>query len=51
VDPRRVLELIEREQGTLSPSGRLTVPAPAKKAERIEAVVRLLEQLTGEAAA
>jgi transcription-repair coupling factor (superfamily II helicase) len=51
VDPQRVLELVERGQGSLSPSGRLTVPAPSKKGDRIETVVTLLERLTGEPAA
>ena len=48
VDPQRVLELVEGGKGSLSPSGRLTVPAPSKKVERIETVVTLLESLTGE---
>lgn len=50
IDPQRILELVEQEQGSLSPSGRLTVPAPPKGAGRIEAVSTLLQRLAGEAA-
>ena len=50
IDPQRILELVEREQGSLSPSGRLTLPAPPKGAGRIEAVGALLQRLAGEAA-
>jgi len=50
IDPQQVLELVEQERGSLSPSGRLTVPAPPKGAGRIEAVGALLQRLAGKAA-
>ena len=50
IDPRRILELVEEKHGSLSPSGRLTLPAPPKGAGRIEAVGALLQRLAGEAA-
>jgi len=50
IDPQRVLDLVEQQQGSLSPSGRLTVPAPPKGAGRVQAVGALLQRLVGEAA-
>ncbi len=50
IDPQRILELVRQGRGSLSPSGRLTVPAPPKGVGRIEAVSTLLQRLAGEAA-
>ena len=44
-DTGRILELVERRGGSLRPSGMLTVPAPPRGAERIEAVGALVEAL------
>jgi transcription-repair coupling factor (superfamily II helicase) len=51
VDPQRVLEVVARERGTLTPSGMLLLPAPPRAADRIETVRTLLERLTGRTAA
>ena len=48
IDPVKILELVEIERGTLSPSGRLTFPAPKKSPERIAEVRGLLRKLMGE---
>jgi transcription-repair coupling factor (superfamily II helicase) len=53
VDPGRLVEVVGRVGGTLSPKGMLTVPAPERASDRIEATRRLLTTLltTGDARA
>lgn len=51
VDSQRILELVEAQQGSLSPSGRLTVPAPVNRSERIELVTALVQSLGSESVA
>jgi transcription-repair coupling factor (superfamily II helicase) len=45
VDPSRVVEMVGREGGTLTPSGMLLLPAPERASERIRAVRGALRQL------
>jgi transcription-repair coupling factor (superfamily II helicase) len=51
VDPRRVLELVAQEQGSLTPSGMLLLPAPEKASERVRAARGVLERILGRPAA
>jgi transcription-repair coupling factor (superfamily II helicase) len=43
VDPRRLIELVARRRGAMTPSGMVTLPAPDDRAERIRAVREILE--------
>jgi len=43
VDPRRLIELVARRRGVMTPSGAVTLPAPEKLGERIAAVREILE--------
>ncbi len=43
VDPHRLIDLVARRHGALTPSGMVTLPAPAKPEERIVAVRQILE--------
>ena len=43
VDPRRLVDLVSKRRGAMSPSGMLTLPAPEKLSERIAAVREILE--------
>jgi transcription-repair coupling factor (superfamily II helicase) len=43
VDPRRLVDLVSKRRGTMSPSGMLILPAPEKLSERIAAVREILE--------
>jgi transcription-repair coupling factor (superfamily II helicase) len=43
VDPRRLIDLVARRRGALTPSGMVTLPAPDNRAERIQAVREILE--------
>jgi transcription-repair coupling factor (superfamily II helicase) len=48
IDPRRLVDLVARRRGTMTPSGMLTLPAPEKLGERIAAVHEILEEaMTG----
>ena len=51
VEPTRLLALLERHRGALTPSGMLRLPAPPRGAERIQAVIELLDQMLGRSAA
>jgi hypothetical protein len=44
-DPARVIGLIGRRGGSMTPSGMVTVPAPGRAQDRIEAVRSFLEEL------
>jgi transcription-repair coupling factor (superfamily II helicase) len=46
VDPDRIVDVVRRQRGTLTPTGMLTVPAPERASDRIEATRRLLESLS-----
>jgi transcription-repair coupling factor (superfamily II helicase) len=50
VEPRRVVELLDRERGRLTPSGMMVLPAPDRPSERIGAVREVLERISGKAA-
>ncbi len=50
VDPEKILDIVRSDEGTLSPSGRLTLQAPPKGAGRIDAVSDVLQRLAGAAA-
>jgi hypothetical protein len=43
VDPRRLIDLVARRRGTMTPSGVVTLPAPEKSGERIAAVREILD--------
>jgi transcription-repair coupling factor (superfamily II helicase) len=43
VDPRRLVDLVARRRGTMTPSGVLTLPAPDTSGERIAAVRAILD--------
>jgi transcription-repair coupling factor (superfamily II helicase) len=43
VDPRRLIDLVARRRGTMTPSGMVLLPAPDKLGERIAAVREILE--------
>jgi transcription-repair coupling factor (superfamily II helicase) len=43
VDPRRLIDLVARRRGTMTPSGMVVLPAPDKLGERIAAVREILE--------
>jgi transcription-repair coupling factor (superfamily II helicase) len=47
VEPGRVIEMVARERGMLTPSGMLQLPAPPRGADRIDAVARLLQRMLG----
>jgi hypothetical protein len=51
VDPQRVLEMIARERGTITPSGMMLLPAPPRAADRIAVIRNVLERLSGRSAA
>jgi transcription-repair coupling factor (superfamily II helicase) len=51
VEPSRVIEMTSREQGSLSPSGMLTLPAPPRGSDRILAATDLLRRMLGSSAA
>ena len=44
VDPRRLIDLVARRRGALTPSGMVTLPAPDKMGERISVVREILEE-------
>ena len=44
VDPRRLIDLVARRRGTMTPSGMVTLPAPEKLFERIAAVREILDE-------
>jgi transcription-repair coupling factor (superfamily II helicase) len=43
VDPRRLIELVARRRGAMTPSGMVTLPAPDNRGDRIRAVREILE--------
>ncbi len=45
VEPRRVIELLSSERGSLSPSGMLQLPAPPTSDERIECAASVLRRI------
>lgn len=47
VDPRRVIELLGRRRGSLSPSGMMILPAPERASERVGAVREILLAVAG----
>jgi transcription-repair coupling factor (superfamily II helicase) len=51
VEPARLVEVLARERGSLSPSGMLLVPAPPRGTDRIGAVMTLLHRVAGRNAA
>ena len=51
VEPERVLEILAAENGSLTPSGMLVLPAPEKASERLQSVRGVLERLLGRPAA
>ena len=51
VEPRRVIEMLARERGTLTPSGMMLLPAPDRAGDRIRTVRELLDRLASETAA
>ena len=51
IEPARVLELVSSENGSLTPSGMLSLPAPSRGEDRIEAVTGVLRRILGKSAA
>jgi transcription-repair coupling factor (superfamily II helicase) len=50
VEPVRIVEIVARERGTLTPSGMLSLPAPPRGSDRIQAVAEVLGRMLGHAA-
>ena len=48
VEPARIVEMVGREGGTLTPSGMMLLPAPERASERIQAIRGALHQLLSE---
>ena len=51
IEPGQVVEMLASEQGTLSPSGVMLLPAPPRGADRIETVNNILRRILGRTAA
>jgi len=51
VEPERVLALVSSENGSLTPSGMLTLPAPGSGEDRVQAVADVLRRMLGKSAA
>ncbi len=51
VEPERVIQILTSEQGSLTPSGTLLLPAPPRGADRIECVEKVLQRILGKSAA
>jgi transcription-repair coupling factor (superfamily II helicase) len=47
IDPSRLVEILARERGSITPSGLVLLPAPEKASERIRAVRDVLERALG----
>jgi len=47
VEPERVIEILASEQGSLTPSGMMKLPAPSRGAGRIECASGLLRRIIG----
>jgi transcription-repair coupling factor (superfamily II helicase) len=47
IEPARVIEILTREQGTLTPSGMVRLPAPRYGAARIECAANVLRRIIG----
>jgi len=47
VDPHRLVEILGRSSGSLSPSGMMLLPAPPRGADRIQAAREVLWQMLG----
>jgi len=51
VEPDRVIQILNSEQGSLTPSGTLVLPAPPRGADRTECVAKVLQRILGKSAA
>ncbi len=51
VEPQRIVELLTRRHGSLTPAGTLVLPAPVEAGERVVAVRAVLEEMLGRPAA
>ena len=47
VEPSRIIEMVAREGGALTPSGMLSLPAPARGTDRLKSVAAVLERVLG----
>jgi transcription-repair coupling factor (superfamily II helicase) len=47
VEPERILAVMAEQQGTLSPAGMVTLPAPDRGRDRIVAVTEVLRRMIG----
>ena len=47
VEPSRIIELVAREGGVLTPSGMLSLSAPPRGADRLKSVAAALERVLG----
>jgi len=51
IEPSRVVEMLAREKGSMTPSGMMLLPAPPGGADRIQRVTMLLQKIAGRSAA
>ena len=51
VEPDRIIQMLTSEQGSLTPSGTLLLPAPPRGADRVECVTQVLQRILGKSAA
>ncbi len=51
VEPERIIQILTSEQGSLTPSGTLLLPAPPRGTDRIECVAKVLQRILGKSAA
>jgi transcription-repair coupling factor (superfamily II helicase) len=51
VEPARIVDMVAREKGSMTPSGMLLLPAPPKVSDRITTVHTILTHLLGKTAA
>ena len=51
VEPDRVIQVLTSEQGSITPSGTLLLPAPPRGGDRIECVASVLQRILGKSAA
>jgi transcription-repair coupling factor (superfamily II helicase) len=47
VEPARLVELVGREGGSLTPSGMLILPAPSREVDRVSAIRSVLQEMIG----
>jgi transcription-repair coupling factor (superfamily II helicase) len=51
IEPLRIVEMLARERGSLTPSGMMLLPAPPRGLDRIHSVTMLLQKMAGRSVA